>query len=639
MRAPDHGAIRRDRTQPMLIAAALTLMVVVLWLVTHRYRGIDNDAQLYAFQALERTHPALSADLYLQNTSQDNYSVFSPFYSATIGLFGLQNATMMLTILFTAGFLIASWILARDLLTSNVAWLAVCAMTIIPGAYGAAGIFHFSDNFLTARLPAEALVSIALVCFFRGSRLLALTIAIAALFVHPLMALPGLLLLICVWLPYPARIVAFSAGILAVLAMALAVLAWPAAAQRVGLMDVAWLEVVRERSHFLFLQLWTTSDWALNARPFICLIITMLVAADERIRRLSMAALLIGAAGLAVALIASSIAPIALLIQGQAWRWVWITTFVSILLLVPTVLQIWRNERCGPICAILLIAGWTWPLMDGTACVSVALILWLIRDRITERIALFLRWTAYAIGIIAVCWALGNSWTIFTSSPAESGREPLLLGRIRNIAGLEIPAALVIGFFWHWILAMRSLAAKSAVVALLFAAAVYILPKSFNQLPFAGSPAQIAEFDDWRAAIPETSNVFVADRYDPGSFVWFTLGRLNYLTIDQSAGVVFSRKTALEVKRRSQILLPLMDPDWKLLTVVRLRAAGQKSDSPPYRPLTAQNLLDVCADPQLGFVIAKENVGFSPLRHTHAGPWKDWNLYDCLSVRAGSPQA
>jgi len=27
-------------------------------------------------------------------------------------------------------------------------------------------------------------------------------------------------------------------------------------------------------------------------------------------------------------------------------------------------------------------------------------------------------------------------------------------------------------------------------------------------------------------------------------------------------------------------------------------------------------------------------VGFDPMRHRGAGVWKDWNLYDCRTVRA-----
>jgi hypothetical protein len=52
-------------------AIALALMLVALWAVTHRYQGLARDGELYAFQAFARIHPALGADLYLQNASQD----------------------------------------------------------------------------------------------------------------------------------------------------------------------------------------------------------------------------------------------------------------------------------------------------------------------------------------------------------------------------------------------------------------------------------------------------------------------------------------------------------------------------------------------------------------------------------------
>jgi hypothetical protein len=609
-------------------------MLVVLWLITHRYPGIDNDAQVYAFQALARIHPALGTDLYLQNTSQDQYTLFSPFYALIISLLGLANATLLLTVLFTVWFLAAAGNLARSVGIRDSAWLAVCAVIAISGAYGGAGVFHFSDNYLTARLPAQALVVTALACHFRGLKRTGVLLATAALFVHPLMALPGFLLLMCVWLPRRMSVIAAIVGVLTVLAVAIMALTLPVVARGLTVMDSTWLEVVRERSHFLFLQLWSTSDWELNARPFVCLTITALAIEDERIRKLSVGALLVGAAGLAVALIASEIAPIALLIQGQAWRWVWITDFISILLLAPTVLQVWRDEKCGPICAILLVSGWTFAAVDGTLCVSAALIVWLARAHLTARTAIFLRFAAYGAAIVIVAWTLANSWTIATSASAESGRESLLLARIRNIVGLQIPAVSMIGILWHWIRTSKSMTIPAVVASVLFATAIYILPKSFTEVAPVGSAAQVAEFADWRNAIPETSSVFIADKYDSGSFVWFTLGRPNYLSIDQSAGVVFSRATALEIRRRSEVLRPLMDPDWKRLSLLRQSYSGaQQKKASHYRPLTAQALLGVCSDPQLGFVIAQETVGFDAIRHTHAGPWKDWSLYDCQRVR------
>jgi hypothetical protein len=140
------------------------------------------------------------------------------------------------------------------------------------------------------------------------------------------------------------------------------------------------------------------------------------------------------------------------------------------------------------------------------------------------------------------------------------------------------------------------------------------------------------EFSDWSGAIPPLGTVLVAPARDVGSFVWFTLQRPNYLALDQSAGVVFSRDTAQEIRRRSLVLLPLTDPTWKILSGIRRRAAKLK-DNASTRPLTAAALIQVCSDPKLGFVISPENVGFESVRHAGEDPWKDWNLYDCRRAR------
>jgi hypothetical protein len=98
--------------------------------------------------------------------------------------------------------------------------------------------------------------------------------------------------------------------------------------------------------------------------------------------------------------------------------------------------------------------------------------------------------------------------------------------------------------------------------------------------------------------------------------------------------VVFSRATALEVRRRSEMLLPLMDPDWKILTSLRAKSGSGPKNKATTRPLTQEILIQVCADPQLGFVISPDKVGFDPMRHDHPEAWKDWNLYDCRKVRS-----
>ena len=258
---PSSGAFRR-----VVSTTALALLLFVVWLVLHQYRGIDNDAQIYALQALLRLHPALGADLYFQHTSQDAYTFFSPLYASVINLMDLPSATLLLTVLCISWFLVAAWMLARDLCGRDVAWLSIGALIIIPGAYGGSGIFHFSDLYLTARLPAQAMVVTALALHFRGWKRWSLSVAAGALFIHPLMALPGLLLLICLSVPFSTSLLGAAGGILATLGIAFAAQRAPEAAQTIAVMDPAWLEVVRERSHFLFLNLWSVADWKLNTQ-------------------------------------------------------------------------------------------------------------------------------------------------------------------------------------------------------------------------------------------------------------------------------------------------------------------------------------------------------------------------------------
>lgn len=620
--------------QAKITTLALALLLVTLWLLMHGYHGLTGDAQIYAFQALAKIHPPLASDLYLQNTSQDQFTIFSPLYARFIGLLGLEHAAQVLTLIFTAWALAAAWSFIYTIAGRDAAWLAAAFLLIVAGDYGGAGVFTFSEQFLTARLPAEALVLTALACHVRNLKHLGLGLAIAALFVHPLIALPGLLLLICLRLPSRVGIAGAIAGILTVLGIAVAATILRAASHMALVMDAAWLDVVRERSQFLFLQLWSVHDWDVNTRPFIYLGVTAIVIPEDRIRKLCMAAALVGAAGLAVALLAGLIGPVAILVQGQAWRWVWITAFVAALLLPFTALRVWRDEECGPLCLLLLVSGWLLPDMVGTASVSLALVVWLTRRNLRSCAALYFGWAAAALGLAIAVSLSFKSWVIVAHRLSSSGPVPASAAQIRDIFGLNISAALFGAIVWICLRSSRTTWVPASLCALLVALSILIWPAAFRQSHTLACASDIDEFADWINAIPPTSTVLVAPAQDVGAFVWFTLQRPNYLAVDQSAGVVFSRTTALEVRRRSEVLLPLMDPNWKILSNLRSpAAAGQRNAATATRPLTARSLVQICTDPQLGFVISPENIDFDRLRHESAGHWQGWNLYDCRKVR------
>src|ERR1700675_409309 len=135
-------------TPSKLTALALAFMWVTLWLLMRGYHGLTGDAQIYALQALARLHPQLATDLYLQNTSQDQFTVFSPFYAACIALLGLETAARLLTVLFTVWLMGAAWSVARAISNRDGAWLAVALLLIVAGDYGGSGVFQISEQFL-----------------------------------------------------------------------------------------------------------------------------------------------------------------------------------------------------------------------------------------------------------------------------------------------------------------------------------------------------------------------------------------------------------------------------------------------------------------------------------------------------------
>jgi hypothetical protein len=630
------------RLQSNFAVAVIVLMPVTLWLLLRGYHGLLGDGQIYALQALSRIHSQFAGDLYLQNTSQDRFTIFSPIYAWFISWFGLEQAARLLTLLFTLWFLIAAWSFARTIAGRDAAWLAVCLLLVVAGNYGGSGVFRFSDQFLTARLPAEAMIVTSLACFSRGQRRLSLGIATVAMFFHPLVALPGVLLLICLWVPNQVALIGALLGVLLTLAVAVGATATPRLVPVLTLMDPSWLDIVQERSQFLFLQLWSYRDWELNVRPFFYLAFTAIAIEDIRIRKICYTATLVGAVGLAVALIASLIGPVALLVQGQAWRWEWISVFVAVVLLPVTVMEVWHDQKCGPLCTILLVCGWTLSAVDGTACVSLAVVLWIMRGDINVRHAVFFRLVAVALATAIAGWILWQTWHILGSSAKVSafnwqGVLPSV-SKIRSIFELRISAVLAVALVFWFLRRNRSQWPPIMLAAFLLASSISLLPSAFKQSRLFGAPADIGEFADWRRAIPPSSTVLVVPARDVGSFVWFTLQRPNYLTVDQSAGVIFSRATALEVRRRSNALLPVMEPNWKIRTRLRDSAATNHNAPAVTRPLTTDNLQQICNDPMLGFVISSSrDVGFEPLRHAGPGSWKDWNLYDCRNVRQSSP--
>jgi len=618
-----------------LTTVAFACLLAALWCLTHHYKGLQGDAELYAVQAFAKIHTNLASDLFLRGRSQDSYSIFSYIYAQFIQILGLLRAALLLTIVFKAAFFAASWAFARRLMNRDVAVLGVGALIVINGDYGAYNVFHFAEDWLTARTLAEALVIASMVLYLRGSTRTGILLAAGNLLIHPLMALPGILLLLCMMVPAWVSLLGAAIALLAACGIVLDATGIAHLPRMFVVMDPEWLCIVRERSQFLFLTLWRLSDWNEYLRPTLSLSLTALAIGDRMVRKICLSAMLVGLTGVIIGLIASWV-PVSLLLQGQAWRWVWLGVFLSILFLPLTISELWRVRTVGVPVVLLALAGWLLSGISGSICLALAVALFGLRRRMTSILDPCLHWASVGGGCALLVWLIRCLWSHVWPAPEDH--------RGIDLAAL-FEAALALNFvsyacLWGCVRSLKDRSAKSTgiVAACTVALCIWCASGTFRA-QFAQS--SVEPLSGWRRAIPPEDNVLVLPDPISPKFAWFTLIRPSYLTVDQSSGVLFSRVTALEVRRRSQVLLPLMDPDWLLLSNLRkprnssAGSRGSPSIPDPVHRLTHEGLLSVCRDPELGFVIAKEKLNLVESSPSGlSGDLKAWNLYDCRRIRA-----
>jgi hypothetical protein len=612
----------RSETQSRLLFLTCLLAVTVLWCLMRGYQGLDADAQLYAFQAVAKIDHALQTDLFLQNSSQDRFTVFTPIYAALIRLLGVQNASLTLTALFTLWFYAAAWRLASALGDRYLAWASIGVLIMTSGDYGASGVFQFSERFLTARLPCEALIVTALACHFDRRKFLAVLIAFAALFVHPLMALPGLIVLLVDSVPVKAIVAGAATTIVSSFLVSAAASKVSLLAHAFPIMDPGWLYVVRERSQFLFLELWKARDWDTNIRPVLLLLFIVVARRNADSRKICLTAICVGLTGLCLAFIPTVVGPVALLVQGQAWRWIWIGCLLSALLLPGALVDVWNDKRCGVLCVVLVFAAWILQNPYGTACVGIALVLWLSRTRIGADARPYVSGAAILVFLALAAWAVIEAAEWRSSGVVLTGSA--LRASIRSLLLVKITAVGLGALLWRRLYKGNNVEWIRVAAPVLCVGAAALLPWSLASKVTLGSESLRSAFSDWTAAIPTSSTVMVVSPRDVGEFAWFVLRRPNYLALDQSAGAVFSKATALEIERRSKVLLPLIEPTWKILSGMRHAQA---------HPLTAAILHQICQDPELGFVVAPPTPEFPSADPPHPAPWRGWQLHDCSAVR------
>jgi hypothetical protein len=544
-----------------LTSAALALLGVGLFVLIHPYRGLVHDARLYTLQALNHLHPELFLnDVFLKYGSQDSYTLFTPIYAAAISLLGTEPAACLLTSASVLALLVASWLLARSLMSAPFAWLGLGIFVAVPSFYGSGVTFAVLESFITPRLLSEALVLFALTAWLRNLPSLSLISLFCGFLIHPLMAFPAAIVIVLMnwgtryWRAFlQLAIGGLLLGIAALIGW-LPITSWQ--------LDDAWWPMA-ERVPHLVLHRWTVHDWARIGTLFATLGIAAICLHDSA-RRLVAAVLVTCALTLLLSWIGGDLLRVALIVQGQAWRSLWIATTFSALLLPWVVASCWRDaplRQCG---ASLLVAAWIIGPTSIALALSVPAFLAVAygRVRVSEQLArLVIHFGRITLAVCILC-VLSLAW----SKQAELSTSSNTLGWLESIRTLSqeplLPAFVLLGVW----LASRQIRSCTAAGLLLLAVAIpatVVISNNAESWLKEDYPREAKQaFAAWRQVIPQGSDVLWATRFVSGGdpmAVWLLLERPSYYSSVQVNSGLFSREAAMELRRRGK-MIPLSLP-------------------------------------------------------------------------------
>lgn len=598
--------------QPRAIGlASLGLSVFAAWMVLHPYWGITHDSILYSLLALAHVHPeGLSNDVFLRFGSQDRFTVFSPLFAAMIRISDLPIAAALLTGASEAALFGFAWLLARRFMPAATAVFAVGLLVAVPGYYGSGHLFSFTEDFLTARLPAEALVLAALAAALARRPKTAVVSIVGATIVHPIIAFGGVLLLLVLYADFGNR--KLQTAVAAVLLIAAVGVATVAPIGPFARFDSQYLDIVIERTRYLFVSRWSLDDWVRLGNTICVLSLGALSDKRSDVRAVCTCTIATAITGIALTYVWCDWLHTVLPTQMQFWRTPWISAVIAILLSPVIALEYWTS-RSSLRRAALLFAGCALLLRADSGA-------------------------GFAALFSLACAAAAHRYSQFNSS------KYIFYGSLVSFAltlaltlgdGVTPPVLGIAALTAAWWMSQRPFTAASVSLAcaavLACIAAAPSAYRSWTSSQF--SAVHYARYAVWRDHLPPNAEVLWPER-PVGA--WYLLNRPSYWSQPQLAGSVFSRAAAIEMDRRTNTIRAALLQSGELAkdsdSVNRLRHWTPGTlDS-----LDAVGLSLLCADRDLGYVVTTKRLGplaLPPLTPDPAWPNSHLYLYSCKDIR------
>jgi len=596
------------------------------------YRGIRHDGILYMGQALSHLNPAWAAnDLFFAHGSQDQFSIFSRIVAWLIRRF--DAATVDMTLLRGAwlAWLVALFALVRDF-PPRERWLSVLAVVTATHIYGTTRIFSFMEPFVTARTWAEPVTILALVALLRGRMALAFLTFAIAMALHPLVALPvgavALVYLIREDLRWAALL------LLAIPVTGLAIAGVGPFAGLLRTYDPDWFRATVMANDVVYLSEWTISDGVAVLAHGV--VIWLACRGDDKpFARLGRATLIASPILCLMSFVGADVLHNVLVTQLQLWRVTWLLDLLALASLPRLVLSQWRRGpkgRCAAMAVFVAVyalddlipTGWLF-----AAWAAMALLLSASRVETKPRV-LRLAMIATVVSALGIA-GLQVQRAMAQMDVHEQGMrigEPLSIFFSTPLIALPAIMALI----WLWERGdIQRVVAGAAAVALFGLAALHWDQRSPWARYVESAPRGTHPF---AALIPTDAQVYW---HEQTAATWILLQRANFISLSQSAGLLFNRATALEALDRIPAFLAVMA---NTQTCMDLQRFGGANFAFSQCELPRQNFLGFCkAQPRHpDFLIASTDFDtgvvarwtFDP---RDGSPPTTYALYDCSKLQ------
>lgn len=618
------------------------LAVFGLFLLSRPYQGVRHDGRLYVADALAKLDPAgVGKDPMFVHDGQFGFSLYTPLLAKLIAALGLSTATLVAVLLTLILWFAAAVLLVERLLADRpaaVRWAALIFVAVMPAAYGPLNLIGFGEAYSTPRGLAEAAGLAAMATYLCGRRFLALAICLVGMVLHPIMGLcaaAAIGLAMCFedrrWLWAALA----GAGLLTIAGL----LRLPLADRIVTVMDPAWRAVVAIRSPIVFPAQWPIETWALMALQ-ACTLAAGAALLTGASRRLALGALIAGALGVAVTMVLGEGLSLLLFLQLQAWR---MLQPMAVLALISLAVLSAELPRRGPLslCGLVLLAV-AWMFRDagalalafapaGLLCVLAGPRARLDQPKLVSAVSLG---TLVLAALVYAGLRVSYLRSLLTDMPASW---PFSL---EYAWGSELPTLLLtlgvgawLAFGWKPL----PVAARIAAVAVVGVLALTLWDDrspSIRERDQGRDPALVA----MTAARPGPVLWMLGD-IEP----WVAMGRASWASRVQTAGVVFSRPLALEMRARADRLkaTAMVKDDWMKPpqqetapppppTLAAVRAFCSASDAPAW--IVWARWTTVTLDPALG---ARDWTPRAPFVQLTRQGWLKANRYAVIPCAGG----